>query len=96
MDLNFYLAQITAILAWIFLIISYWKNKDNKLATKRRIFVNTPTSGLSLNSSTCLRWSNKETGVIIEEGDPSTIKTNFPLIIWMEATSGLSVYRTIG
>ena len=31
MDLNFYLAQITAILAWIFLIISYWKNKDNKL-----------------------------------------------------------------
>ena len=34
MDLNFYLAQITAILAWIFLIISYWKNKDNKLLLK--------------------------------------------------------------
>ena len=31
MDLNFYLAQITAILAWLFLIISYWKNKDDKL-----------------------------------------------------------------
>ena len=28
MDLNFYLAQITAVLAWLFLIISYWKNKD--------------------------------------------------------------------
>ena len=31
MDLNFYLAQITAVLAWLFLIISYWKNKDDKL-----------------------------------------------------------------
>jgi len=31
MDLNFYLAQIMALLAWIFLIISYWKNKDDKL-----------------------------------------------------------------
>ena len=30
-DLNFYLAQITSLLAWIFLIISYWKNKDDKL-----------------------------------------------------------------
>ena len=31
MDLNFYLAQITAILAWLFLIISYWKNKNDNL-----------------------------------------------------------------
>ena len=31
MGLNFYLAQLSAILAWIFLIISYWKNKDEKL-----------------------------------------------------------------
>lgn len=31
MDLNFYLAQISAILAWTFLVISFWKNKDNKL-----------------------------------------------------------------
>ena len=31
MNLNFYLAQITALLAWLFLIISYWKNKDDKL-----------------------------------------------------------------
>lgn len=31
MDLNFYLAQITAVLAWLFLIISYWKNKNDNL-----------------------------------------------------------------
>ena len=31
MDLNFYLAQITAVLAWVILIISYWKNKDDKI-----------------------------------------------------------------
>ena len=30
-DLNFYLAQITSLLAWVFLIYSYWKNKDDKL-----------------------------------------------------------------
>ena len=27
MTLNFLIAQIVAVLAWIFLIISYWKNK---------------------------------------------------------------------
>lgn len=31
MELNFYLAQITSLFAWFFLIISYWKNKDNKI-----------------------------------------------------------------
>ena len=31
MDLNFYLAQITSLLAWFFLIFSYWKNKDDKI-----------------------------------------------------------------
>lgn len=31
MDLNFYLAQITSLLAWLFLIYSYWKNKDDKI-----------------------------------------------------------------
>lgn len=31
MNLNFYLAQLSSTLAWIVLIISYWKNKDNKL-----------------------------------------------------------------
>lgn len=31
MDLNFNWADITAILAWIFLIYSYWKNKDDKI-----------------------------------------------------------------
>lgn len=31
MDLNFCLAQLTSLLAWFFLIISYWKNKDNKI-----------------------------------------------------------------
>ena len=31
MDLNFYLAQITAVLAWLFLIVSYWKNKNDNL-----------------------------------------------------------------
>lgn len=31
MDINFFLGQITSILAWIFLIISYWKNKDDKI-----------------------------------------------------------------
>ena len=31
MDINFYLAQITSLLAWIFLIFSYWKNNDDKI-----------------------------------------------------------------
>jgi len=31
MDLNFYLGQITSLLAWFFLILSYWKNKDDKI-----------------------------------------------------------------
>ena len=31
MELNFYLAQLSSIIAWILLIISYWKNKDDKL-----------------------------------------------------------------
>ena len=31
MNLNFYLAQVTSLLAWFFLIFSYWKNKDNKI-----------------------------------------------------------------
>lgn len=31
MDINFFLGQLTSILAWIFLIISYWKNKDDKI-----------------------------------------------------------------
>lgn len=30
-DTNFYLIQISAVLAWLLLIISFWKNKDNKL-----------------------------------------------------------------
>ena len=31
MDINFFLGQLTSILAWMFLIISYWKNKDDKI-----------------------------------------------------------------
>ena len=31
MDWNFYLAQLTSLLAWLFLIYSYWKNKDDKI-----------------------------------------------------------------
>ena len=31
MDINFFLGQLTSILAWLFLIISYWKNKDDKI-----------------------------------------------------------------
>lgn len=30
-DLNIYLARASEILAWLFLVISFWKNKDNKL-----------------------------------------------------------------
>ena len=31
MDLNFYLGQLTSLLACFFLIFSYWKNKDDKI-----------------------------------------------------------------
>jgi len=31
MDWNFYLAQLTSLLAWVFLIYSYWKNKDDRI-----------------------------------------------------------------
>ena len=31
MDWNFILAQVTSLLAWLFLIYSYWKNKDDKI-----------------------------------------------------------------
>lgn len=31
MTWNFYFAQLTSLFAWFFLIISYWKNKDNKI-----------------------------------------------------------------
>lgn len=31
MTLNFFLEQMTSVIAWIFLIASYWKNKDDGL-----------------------------------------------------------------
>lgn len=31
MDISFLLGQLTSALAWFFLILSYWKNKDDKI-----------------------------------------------------------------